>query len=114
VIKNQIDRNMTKEEFLRLNHEQKLNFVAGENNKKTELNTSSIDEENTNEYEQIEELRKRIAETKREINRVETETARTKATFNQIAEHCKVEWFKPSWIERPSANKLTEINYWLR
>lgn len=78
-----------------------------------ELNTSSI-EEKPKEHERIEHLRKRIAETNREINRVEAETARTKATFNQIAERCKIEWFRPKWIKRPNANHLHEINYWLR
>lgn len=105
---------MTKEEFLRLSHEQKLNFVAGQYDKKTELNTLSIDEENLTDHERIEYLKKRIAETKREINRVEAETARTTATFNQIAERCQIEWFRPKWIKRPNANNLHEINYWLR
>ncbi|HLV42271.1 MAG TPA: hypothetical protein VKY37_08335 [Brumimicrobium sp.] len=97
--------NIEKEEFLSMDLEEKLNFINPQN-QTNELITLS-NENNIKDYERIEELRKRIAETKREIER-------TTATFNKIAEHCKVEWFRPKWIERPNANHLQEIRYWLR
>src|SRR5690554_1333158 len=96
---------MEKEEFLSMDLEEKLNFINPQN-QTNELITSS-NENNIKDHERIKELRKRIAETNRQIER-------TTATFNQIAEHCPLEWFRPKWIERPNANHLQEINYWLR
>lgn len=97
--------NIEKEEFLSMDLEEKLNFINPQN-QTNELITAS-NENNIKDHERIKELRKRIAETKREIER-------TTATFNKIAERCKLEWFRPKWIERPGANHLQEISYWLR
>lgn len=90
--------NIKKEEFLSMDLEEKLNFINPQN---------QINENNIKDHERIKELRKRIAETKREIER-------TTATFNKIAEHCPLEWVRPKWIKRPGADHLQEINYWLR
>jgi len=80
----------------------------------SEQNTSSNSNIKTIDYERIEDLRNRIEANRKRITELNRETENTKATFEEITEHCRLEWIRPKWIKRPNANKLDEVNYWLR
>lgn len=81
---------------------------------KTELKPSSNNNLKTNNHERIEDLKNRIETNRKQIAELNRVTENAKATFKEIAEHCRLEWIRPKWIARPNTNKIDEINYWLR
>ena len=54
----------------------------------------------------------RIGKVETEIDRVELEIIQRKNNTKKIAENCKIEWFRSSWMKNPVKNKLEEIRYW--
>lgn len=54
----------------------------------------------------------RIGKVEAEIDRVELEIIQRKNNTKKIAENCKIEWFRTSWMKNPVNNKLEEIRYW--
>jgi len=106
-----------KAKFLQMGYTEKLDFI---NSKQVdqkpieELKTSSNSKTNITDHERIESLRNRIKANRKRINELNRETQSAIQTFEEVAVHCRLEWIRPKWIERPGANHLQEIIYWLR
>lgn len=50
---------------------------------------------------------------KSEIDRLEREIKFAENSFNEIAKHCKIEWFRNKWMTYKPQNLISEIKYWL-
>ena len=54
----------------------------------------------------------RLGKLRIQIGRIEVQIKERTDHIKQVAEHCKIEWFRSSWMKNPVKNKLEEIRYW--
>lgn len=68
--------------------------------------------ENNINDERIDAITKRIKAVRRDIDRTTTEAQRLETVFREVAENCKIEWFRNNWMKYPVQNKVSELMYW--
>ena len=61
---------------------------------------------------QSERIRAIIERYEDEISRNRNKCLVMEKTFSQLAERCKIEWYRNKWMTAPIQNKLQELKYW--
>jgi hypothetical protein len=79
---------------------------ANRNESETTFNAIKIKRNTSETIQRIEKGNIEILRIKGEIKTIENE-------FNKIAENCKIEWFRNSWIKYKPQNLIQEIKYWI-
>lgn len=84
-----------------------------------EQSIAAIQNEISKVEREIEDIKSKPKETKAEkrikseIDILEREIRAAENSFNEIAKHCKIEWFRNKWMTYKPQNLINEIKYWL-
>lgn len=60
----------------------------------------------------ISKQRNDIATIEDEIERLETELKKRIFDTNKSIERCQTKWFRPKWMKKFNSDKIKEIRYW--
>ena len=91
--------------------QKRLNYKIGSIDFKSEIRKLEIKLSKTNQSITVTEYQ--IGKQENQFNSVTEELTSTTDTFKQIANSCKIEWFRNDWIAYKPQNLIQEIKYWL-
>ena len=91
--------------------QKRLSYKIGSIDFKSEIRKLEIKLSKTNQSITVTEYQ--IGKQENQFNSVTEELRSTTDTFTQIANSCKIEWFRNDWIAYKPQNLIQEIKYWL-